>query len=152
MQSKGGGQPAIWMGDWGEVRIPIEPSKIERAEYAPHLGCVTAGGRMFEYTATAHAAWLRGDLRDVRLLDGYNANRDDENLGRALPNFKGWRCVKRVKDGLQIGESVGTHPAKNPWGPRNGCFPGGLRNRCGGRRWEIIKMCIIRCGKNRYLV
>ena len=55
-------QPAIWMGDWGEVRIPIEPSKIERAEYAPHLGRVTAGGRMFEYTATAHAAWLRGDM------------------------------------------------------------------------------------------
>ena len=99
-------QPAIWMGDWGEVRIPIEPSKIERAEYAPHLGRVTAGGRMFEYTATAHAAWLRGDMKNIRLLDGYCSNRDDENLGRALPNFKGWRCVKRVKDGLQIGVSL----------------------------------------------
>ena len=64
-------QPAIWMGDWGEVRIPIEPAKISRAEYAPHLGRVTAGGRTFEYTATAHAAWLRGDMRNIRLLDGY---------------------------------------------------------------------------------
>ena len=99
-------QPAIWMGDWGEVRIPIEPAKIEDAEYTPHLGRVTAGGRVFEYTATAHAAWLRGDLRDVRLLDGYNPNRDDENLGRPLPNFKGWRCVRRVKGGMQIGVSI----------------------------------------------
>ena len=99
-------QPAIWMGDWGEVRIPIEPAKIERAEYRPYLGRIMAGGRMFEYTATAHAAWLRGDLRDVWLLDGYCSNRDDEILGRPLPNFKGWRCVRHVKGGLQIGVSL----------------------------------------------
>lgn len=99
-------QPAIWMGDWGEVRIPIEPARIDNARYTPYHGQITAGGRMFEYTATAHAAWLRGNLHDVRLLDGYSSNRDDENLGRPLPNFKGWRCVKRVKDGLQIGVSL----------------------------------------------
>ena len=99
-------QPAIWMGDWGEVRIPIEPAKIEDAEYTPYLARVKAGGRVFEYTATAHAVWLRGNLRDVRLLDGYNSNRDDESLGRPLPNFKGWRCVKHVKGGMQIGVSL----------------------------------------------
>lgn len=99
-------QPAIWMGDWGEVRIPIEPAGIDNARYTPYHGRITAGGRTFEYTATAHAAWLRGNLHDVRLLDGYSSSRDDENLGRPLPNFKGWRCVKRVKDGLQIGVSL----------------------------------------------
>ncbi len=99
-------QPAIWMGDWGEVRIPIEPAKIESADYTPYMGRVTAGGRTFEYTATAHAAWLRGNLKDIRLLDGYCSNRDDENLGCALPNFKGWRCVRRGKDGMQIGVSL----------------------------------------------
>ena len=99
-------QPAIWMGDWGEVRIPIEPAKIECAEYAPHFGRVKVSGRTFEYTATAHAAWLRGDMRGIRLIDGYSQNRDDANLGRELPNFKGWRCVKRVKGGLQIGVSL----------------------------------------------
>ena len=99
-------QPAIWMGDWGEVRIPIEPAKIESADYTPYMGRVTAGGRTFEYTATAHAAWLRGDMKNIRLLDGYCSNRDDENLGRALPNFKGWRCVRRVKGGMQIGVSL----------------------------------------------
>ena len=99
-------QPAIWMGDWGEVRLPIEPAKIDHARYTPYLGQVTAGGRTFEYTATAHAAWLRGNLTNMRLLDGYCSNRDDENLGRALPNFKGWRCVKRVRNGMQIGVSL----------------------------------------------
>ena len=99
-------QPAIWMGDWGEVRIPIEPAKIEKAEYAPHLGRVTAGGRTFEYTATAHAAWLRGNMRNIRLLDGYCSNRDDENLGYPLPNFRGWRCVRNVRGGMQIGVSL----------------------------------------------
>ena len=100
-------QPAIWMGDWGEVRIPIEPRKIEQLESTPYRTKVVAGGRTYEFTATAHAAWLRGsDLRDVRLLDGYNASRDDENLGYPLPNFKGWRAVRRVKGGLQVGVSL----------------------------------------------
>ena len=99
-------QPAIWMGDWGEVRIPIEPAKIENADYTPYMGRVTVGGRTFEYTATAHAAWLRGDMKNIRLLDGYCSNRDDENLGRALPNFKGWRCVRQVKGGMQVGVSL----------------------------------------------
>lgn len=99
-------QPAIWMGDWGEVRIPIEPRRIERAEYAPYRARVVAGGRAYEFTATAHAAWLRGDLRDVRLLDGYSSNRDDANLGAELPNFRGWRCVRRVPGGLQVGVSL----------------------------------------------
>ena len=121
-------QPAIWMGDWGEVRIPIEPAKIENAEYTPFRGLVTAGGRTFEYTATAHAAWLRGDLRNVRLLDGYCSNRDDENLGYPLPNFKGWRCVKRVKGGLQVGVSlISLDQAR-----RN------LETEIGGKTFEVV--------------
>ena len=99
-------QPAIWMGDWGEVRIPIEPTKIEAFESTPYRGKVVAGGRKFEFTATAHAAWIRGDLREIRLLDGYNSNRDDENLGYPLPNFKGWRAVKRRGNDLQVGVSL----------------------------------------------
>lgn len=99
-------QPAIWMGDWGEVRIPIEPAKIVDSLYTPYYARIAAGKRTFEYTATAHAAWIRGDMRDIRLLSGYSANRDDENLGRALPNFKGWRYVRQMKGGMQIGVSL----------------------------------------------
>ena len=99
-------QPAIWMGDWGEVRVPIEPARIESFRPAPYLGRIAAGGRTFEYTATMHAAWIRGDLNEIRLLDGYNANRDDENLGYPLPNFKGWRHVERKGRDLKIGVSL----------------------------------------------
>lgn len=103
-------QPAIWMGDWGEVRIPIEPELIESAEYLPYRGRVTAGGRKFEYTATMHAAWLRGDLcGDVRLKSGGNSSRgdfDQEGLGYELPNFRGWRYVERVGNDLKIGVSL----------------------------------------------
>lgn len=103
-------QPAIWMGDWGEVRIPIEPELIESAEYHPHCGRVTAGGRKFEYTATMHAAWLRGDLaHDVRINSGGNSSRadfDQEGLGRELPNFRGWRYAERIGNDLKIGVSL----------------------------------------------
>ena len=99
-------QPAIWMGDWGEVRIPIEPAKIESHDYRPYVGRVTAGGRRYEYTATAHAAWIRGDIGQIRLLDGYCSNRDDENLGYPLPNFRGWRCVERRGNDLKVGVSL----------------------------------------------
>jgi hypothetical protein len=61
-------QPAIWMGDWGETRIPIEPAEIESFDPAPYRGRITAGGRSFEYTATMHAAWIRGDLNEIRLV------------------------------------------------------------------------------------
>ena len=99
-------QPAIWMGDWGEVRIPIEPAEIVSAEYTPYRGHVVAGEYDCEYTATAHAAWIRGKLGTIRLQNGYCSNRDDENLGYPLPNFRGWRYVVRDQKGLRIGVSL----------------------------------------------
>ena len=54
-------QPCIWMGDRGEVRIPIEPRKIEKLASTPYRTRVVVGGRRYEFTATDHAAWLRGD-------------------------------------------------------------------------------------------
>ena len=99
-------QPCVWMGDWGEVRVPMVPAEIESCDYRPHLGRVVAGGRSFKYVATRHAAWIHGDLREIRLLSGGNANRDDENLGYPLPNFRGWRYVERNGDDLKIGVSL----------------------------------------------
>jgi len=100
-------QPSIWMGDWGEVRIPIEPRKIERLDSTPYLTTVVAGGRRYSFTATDHAAWLRGDsLGDIRLMNGYSSNRDDENLGYELKNFRGWRYVERRGNDLKVGVSL----------------------------------------------
>ena len=99
-------QPAIWMGDWGAVRVPIEPKRIESHDYRPYLGRVKAGGRSFEYTATAHAAWIRGDFEGPVPFDGFDANRDDAHLGYDLPNFRGWRHVERRGRDLRIGVSL----------------------------------------------
>ena len=99
-------QPSIWMGDWGEYRIPIEPAKIESFDPKPYWGRIAAGGKWAEYTATDHAAWIRGDLWRMRPMSGYDSNRDDENLGVPLANFKGWRYVKQVARGVQIGVSL----------------------------------------------
>ena len=99
-------QPAIWMGDWGEFRIPIEPAKIESHDYRPYYGRVVAGGCWAEYTATEHAAWIRGKLWKMRPMSGYSSNRDDENLGVPLKNFRGWRYVRQSGKGVQIGLSL----------------------------------------------
>lgn len=103
-------QAAIWMGDWGEVRIPMEPERIESYSYTPYRSKIIAGGRKFEYTATMHAAWLRGDLlRDIRLKNGSSSTRgdyDQENIGSALPNFRCWRYVERKGNDLKIGVSL----------------------------------------------
>ena len=99
-------QPSIWMGDWGAIRVPIEPKRIEAHDYRPHLGKVTAGGTAFEYTATEHAAWIRGDLGGLWLPNGSSADRDDANLGYDLPNFRCWRYVRHDRRGLCIGVSL----------------------------------------------
>ena len=99
-------QPAIWMGDWGAVRLPIEPKRIESFDYRPNIGRVSAGGKTFRYTATTHAAWICGDVGDIRIFSGFDANRDDAHLGYALPNFKGWRYVENDGENLKIGVSL----------------------------------------------
>ena len=99
-------QPAIWMGDWGEVRIPTTPAKIDKIESAPYMTRVRAGGHDWRMTATAHAAWIRGGYLAVD--SGCNRNRQDAHLGVDLPNFGGWRHVEYDNDweGVRIGVSL----------------------------------------------
>ena len=100
-------QPAIWMGDWGEARFELEkPLAVESVESTPARVRVKAGGRSFEATATAHAAWIRGDVGLLRGETGFNDRRMDADLGYPLPNFKGWRVVVREGNGLKVGVSL----------------------------------------------
>ena len=103
-------QPAIWMGDWGEVRIPVNPAKIEDLEVKPYLTRVTAGGRTYEHTATAHAAWIRGlDAATLSAFpeSGVNTNRMDAKYGYPLPNFGGrWYADKSNPGELKVGLSL----------------------------------------------
>ena len=103
-------QPAIWMGDWGEVRVEMPPAKIEALDAKPYLTRVTAGGRVCEFTATAHAAWIRGlDEATVAAfpVSGVNTNRMDAKYGYPLPNFGGrWFAEKSRPGELKIGLSL----------------------------------------------
>ena len=103
-------QPAIWMGDWGEVRVEVPSAKIEALDAKPHLTRVTAGGRTYEYTATAHAAWIRGlDAATAAAfpVSGINTNRMDAKYGYPLPNFGGrWYADKSRPGELKIGLSL----------------------------------------------
>ena len=103
-------QPAIWMGDWGEVRVEVPLAKIEALDAKPHLTRVTAGGRTYEYTATAHAAWIRGlDAATVAAFpaSGISTNRMDAKYGYPLPNFGGrWFADKSRPGELKIGLSL----------------------------------------------
>ena len=103
-------QPAIWMGDWGEVRIPLrEPSKIVSADYRPYCTRVEAEKGAVEFTASEHAAWIRFSEPGADALggSGFSTNRMDAHLGYPLPNFKGWYYVERPTDrDLRIGLSL----------------------------------------------
>lgn len=103
-------QPAIWMGDWGEVRVEVPPSKVERIDSTPYRTHVAAGGRTYEFTATAHAAWIRGlDAATVAAFpeSGVNTNRMDAKYGYPLPHFGGrWFADKSRPDELKIGLSL----------------------------------------------
>ena len=87
-------QPAIWMGDWGEVRVPTAPSRITELKATPYLTRVaTADGHSYSLAATAHAGWIRGlDEAVVEAFpeSGVNTNRMDAKYGYELPNFGGW--------------------------------------------------------------
>ena len=99
-------QPAIWMGDWGEVRIPIAPTRIEKVESTPYLTRVKTADQTWEMTATAHAAWIRGGY--LRATSGRCRERGDEHLGVELPHFAGWRYVEYEEGemGVRIGVSL----------------------------------------------
>ena len=73
----GSRQPAIWMGDWGQVSLmpqngPVDMNYqtrgrlIEAEEYTPYSGYVSAGGVETRFAALDHSAVF--DFSDVRNL------------------------------------------------------------------------------------
>ena len=104
-------QPAIWMGDWGEVRVPVVPSRIAELEAKPYKTCLTTvDGHSYSLAATDHAAWIRGLDESVVAAfpeSGVNRSRMDARYGYELPNFGGWWFAdKSVKGELKIGLSL----------------------------------------------
>lgn len=102
-------QPAIWMGDTAPVRLAVAPSDLTHLEAHPWRTRVTlADGRVYEWTATSHAAWIRFPADNpIGLSDGESSERMDANLGYPLPNLKGYHVVERVgANEMKIGLSM----------------------------------------------
>lgn len=92
-------QPAIWMGDFGPLRIWLEkPLPLEKVEAAPHFTKVVAGGHVYELTAGSHVAFIRTD--DVALGNrlaeaGSTTERTSRTSTRPLPGFCSHYCKRR---------------------------------------------------------
>lgn len=92
-------QPAIWMGEWGKVTIPLKtPRSIESVEAHPHYARVRAGGHVYEIVASSHVAYLRSD--DPLLGEGFSATgwtsaRTRRTGADSKPNFRcDWASVR----------------------------------------------------------
>ena len=85
-------QPAIWMGDWGPVRIWLpSPLPIESVAATPYLVKVKAGGRLYELAASSNVACIRSDdpfLADALPARGSTAERTQRTSSQPLPNFR----------------------------------------------------------------
>jgi len=85
-------QPAIWMGDWGPVRIWLpKPLPMEGIEAMPHLVKVRAGGRLYELAASAHVAFIRSDdpfFANALPARGSTTERTQRTSTQPIPNFR----------------------------------------------------------------
>ena len=103
-------QPAIWMGEFGPVRIWLDrPLPIESVDAHPWCTVVKAGGRTYELAATSHGALIRSDD------PGLGANLADEGVTTErtirvsmtpIPGFACRWAKRREGDSLAIGVSL----------------------------------------------
>jgi len=104
-------QPAVWMGDWGEVRVLLpEPEKILSRAFAPDCSEIVTDRRRVRWTATAHATLFEGlvDCPDAIAPQGVNTNRMDAPLGYPLPHFGGrWKAFWLEENGIRKTLGVG---------------------------------------------
>ena len=103
-------QPAIWMGEFGPLRIWLDrPREIEDVRATPFKTTVRAGGKTYELTATAHCAAIRTD--DAFLLASLPdetsvTERTARTSTRPLPNFRSSFVTRRDGNELKIGASL----------------------------------------------
>lgn len=103
-------QPAIWMGEFGPLRIWLDhPQELEDIQATPYKTTVRAGGKTYELTATAHCAFIRTD--DVALLASLPeetsvSERTARTSTRPLPNFRSWFATQRTANDVKIGASL----------------------------------------------
>jgi len=103
-------QPAIWMGEFGPVRIWLEkPLKIDSIDAHPWQTTVKAGGRTYELAATSHGALIRSDDPSLgaKLADsGITTERTARVSMKAIPNFACRWSKRRDGNILAVGVSL----------------------------------------------
>lgn len=103
-------QPAIWMGEWGAVRIWLDkPLPIESINATPYFLRVNAGGRMYEATASAHSAFFCTD--DTRFgmylpREGSSAERTERTSTQPMLRFRNYFRTEKCNGLLKIGVSL----------------------------------------------
>lgn len=104
----GSRQPAIWMGEWGQVSVMPQTGpadidyrtrgrRIEAEEYTPYSGCVSAGGIETRFAALEHSAVF--EFSDVLNLV-IDASRDPE--GRQTDSAPHPGHLEFSEDGLSV--------------------------------------------------
>lgn len=103
-------QPAIWMGEFGPVRIWLDkPLAIESIDAHPWKTVVKAGGRTYELSADSHVAIIRSDDPTLGkpLADrGRTSERTQRVSTRAIPNFACSWAKRRTENELAIAVSL----------------------------------------------
>jgi len=103
-------QPAIWMGEFGPVRIWLDrPLPLESVEAHPWQTTVKAGGRTYELAATSHGALIRSDdpALGAKLADeGVTSERTVRVSTLPIPNFACHWSKRREGSMLAIGVSL----------------------------------------------
>lgn len=107
-------QPAIWMGDWGEVRILLkEPSKIVSADYRPHCTKVVTEKGAVEFTEGCDVYCGTKKDAGIVLRNVYVKPLYERLVG------EGWKCLYVLPSEGQYADDLegtvdGVHP--NDWG------------------------------------
>ena len=103
-------QPAIWMGEFGPVRIWLDrPLPLESIDAHPWRTTVRAGGRTYELAASSHGALIRSDdpTLGANLADeGLTTERTARVSMRPIPNFACRWSKRRDGDTLAVGVSL----------------------------------------------
>ena len=103
-------QPAIWMGEFGPVRIWLDrPLPLESVDAHPWRTTVKAGGRTYELAARSHGALILSDdpTLGANLADeGLTTERTVRVSTRPIPNFACHWSKRRVGDTLAVGVSL----------------------------------------------
>ena len=103
-------QPAIWMGEFGPLRIWMDkPLVIESIVATPYLTVVKAGGHTYEIVASSHVAFIRSDDTSLGAAlpeEGFTSERTQRTSTRSLPNFRSYHVKRREGNVLKLGVSL----------------------------------------------